>query len=52
MDRLVEALLQKAELLREEIDQILKGEDVNGVVPTTGPATASPAVTDSRNGNG
>jgi cell division protease FtsH len=30
MERLVEALLQKEELLREEIDQILKGDDQNG----------------------
>src|SRR5436305_6534922 len=35
MDRLVEALLQKEELLREEIDVLLKGEDGNGVAPAT-----------------
>jgi cell division protease FtsH len=35
MERLVEALLQREELLREEIDEILKEENANGVV--TGP---------------
>jgi cell division protease FtsH len=38
MDRLVEALLQREELLRDEIDQILK-ESSNGIV--TGPLAAS-----------
>jgi cell division protease FtsH len=34
MDKLVEALLVKEELLKEEIDQILKGEgSANGIVP-------------------
>jgi cell division protease FtsH len=32
MDRVVEALLQKEELLREEIDAILKNNGGNGVV--------------------
>jgi cell division protease FtsH len=36
MERLVEALLQKEELLREEIDQLLRADN-NGAV-TTGPA--------------
>jgi cell division protease FtsH len=35
MERLVEALLQREELLREEIDEILKEENTNGIV--TGP---------------
>jgi cell division protease FtsH len=34
MERLVEALLAKEELLREEIDEILKGDDSNGVAPS------------------
>ncbi len=33
MERLVEALLQKEELLREEIDTILKGDGSNGMAP-------------------
>ena len=33
MERLVEALLAKEELLREEIDVILKGNGGNGVAP-------------------
>jgi cell division protease FtsH len=49
MDRLVEALLQKEELLREEIDQILKGENVNGVVATDSEST--PSTIENRNGN-
>src|SRR5262249_47727979 len=33
VDRLVDGLLQKEELLREEIDLLLKGESVNGKAP-------------------
>jgi cell division protease FtsH len=41
MERLVEALLQKEELLREEIDVILK-EGNNGIIPgANGPPDAS-----------
>jgi cell division protease FtsH len=32
MERLVEALMQREELLREEIDEILKEENANGIV--------------------
>jgi cell division protease FtsH len=48
MERLVEALLQKEELLREEIDEILKGDGSNGVAP--GEAQAGAAAVESRNG--
>jgi cell division protease FtsH len=37
MERLVEALLQREELLREEIDEILKDETANGVVSAPPP---------------
>jgi cell division protease FtsH len=50
MERLVEALLQKEELLREEIDQILKGEGGNGVVGAE-QAPAATETVESRNGN-
>lgn len=50
MDRLVEALLQKEELLREEIDEILGGENVNGV--PSGDVAADPSKMESRNSNG
>jgi cell division protease FtsH len=39
MERLVEALMQREELLREEIDEILKEENANGIV--TAPAGES-----------
>jgi cell division protease FtsH len=48
MERLVEALLAKEELLREEIDAILKGDDSNGVAPTE--PQPGPAAVESRNG--
>jgi cell division protease FtsH len=48
VERLVEALLAKEELLREEIDEILKGDGGNGVAPA-GPQTSSDRV-ESRNG--
>jgi cell division protease FtsH len=50
MDRLVEALLQKEELLREEIDVLLDGEGANGVAPNTETRPAQEKV-ESRNGN-
>jgi cell division protease FtsH len=40
MERLVEALLQKEELLREEIDALLKSDGGNGVAPTEQPHAA------------
>jgi cell division protease FtsH len=40
MDRVVEALLQKEELLREEIDAILKSNGGNGVAPSEQPHAA------------
>ncbi len=51
MDRLVEALLQKEELLREEIEEIFKDEHVNGVAPPESPAASLDAV-QQHNGNG
>jgi cell division protease FtsH len=51
MERLVEALLVKEELLREEIEEIFKDENVNGVAPPDSPA-ANIDSHDSRNGNG
>jgi cell division protease FtsH len=50
MDRLVEALLQKEELLRDEIDALLKGDNSNGVPPAT--ETGITEKVESRNGNG
>jgi cell division protease FtsH len=49
MDRLVEALLQKEELLREELDEILKGDGSNGLVMTPDTGDAAEKV-ESRNG--
>jgi cell division protease FtsH len=43
MERLVEALLQREELLREEIDQLLR--DSNGAIKLDGPVAASQHVT-------
>ena len=40
MDLLVEALIQKEELLREEIDALLKSDGGNGVAPTEQPHAA------------
>jgi cell division protease FtsH len=48
MERLVEALLQKEELLREEIDELLKGDGSNGVAPSEVHPAADRA--ESRNG--
>ncbi|MFO0842547.1 MAG: ATP-dependent zinc metalloprotease FtsH [Gemmataceae bacterium] len=50
MERLVEALLQKEELLREEIEEIFKDENVNGVAPPDSPAANIDTI-ESRNGN-
>ena len=38
VERIVDALMQREELLREEIDEILKNENANGIV--TAPAEA------------
>jgi hypothetical protein len=49
MERLVEALVQKEELLREEIDVILKSEGHNGLAP--GEQVPIAEVAESHNGN-